>query len=585
MITIETQLATWFGSADKPLLGFVHVPISGTAREAVVMCPPLGKEHIDTYRGMRLLGEKLAARGMAAFRFEYAGVGDSAGAEDDPVALTFWLESIVSAVDYVRRAGAESVSIVGLRVGALLAASALEACGTVNSIVLWDPILTGRNYLREQRAFYAISVGEDDPTDSRVSIMGGVLAPECADQLSRLRITGPFLGRPHTLLAVKSSAVESRAVAGLAATLDPEMMILENHDAFTSPPSFYVDIPYDHIEELAEWVAEHAPVTSHAFTPAITTTARVAVTPSGDEVFESLERVGPSKLFAIRTHPAGTESPGGTLAPPTPERGLLFYTTAVEHRCGPGRSWVTIAREAAEHGVTSLRFDRRGVGDTGPIRADMPTAVYSRNADEDALAAVDALGADPKNLILAGLCSGGWTAASVALKVGARSTVLVDMILWSVRRKKSLVDAVLPEAPRAISDGEKQKLPFKASLKAQLQSRLPYLAWKLLGQRGITQVPEVLLDALDKKGVHATVVLSPADVDWFRQQRGPEGIARMARRGYDFDAIMAPVGDHPAYHRDLRTLIQSSAVSAVATQFGGSKPGQCVSRTTSGRSM
>ena len=117
---------------------------------------------------MRLLGEKLAAQGMAAFRFEYAGVGDSAGAEDDPDALTLWLKSIVSAVDYVRQAGAESVSIVGLRVGALLAASALQECGHVNSIVLWDPILTGRNYLREQRAFYAISVGEDDPADSRV---------------------------------------------------------------------------------------------------------------------------------------------------------------------------------------------------------------------------------------------------------------------------------------------------------------------------------------------------------------------------------------------------------------------------------
>ncbi len=148
VITIETQLATWFGSADRPLLGFLHVPSSGTVREAVVMCPPLGKEHIDTYRGMRLLGEKLAAQGMAAFRFEYAGVGDSAGAEDDPDALTLWLKSIVSAVDYVRQAGAESVSIVGLRVGALLAASALQECGHVNSIVLWDPILTGRNYLR-----------------------------------------------------------------------------------------------------------------------------------------------------------------------------------------------------------------------------------------------------------------------------------------------------------------------------------------------------------------------------------------------------------------------------------------------------
>ena len=144
---------------------------------------------------------------MAAFRFEYAGVGDSAGAEDDPDALTLWLKSIVSAVDYVRQAGR------GIRqhrrTESWLPSWQRRHCrsaGHVNSIVLWDPILTGPQLPQgEQRAFYAISVGEDDPADSRVSIMGGVLAPECADQLSRLRITGPFLGRPRTLLAVTVS--------------------------------------------------------------------------------------------------------------------------------------------------------------------------------------------------------------------------------------------------------------------------------------------------------------------------------------------------------------------------------------------
>ena len=571
VITIETQLATWFGPADKPLLGFVHVPTSGTAREAVVMCPPLGKEHIDTYRGMRLLGEKLAAQGMAAFRFEYAGVGDSAGAEDDPDALTLWLKSIVSAVDYVRRAGAESVSIVGLRVGALLAASALQECGHVNSIVLWDPILTGRNYLREQRAFYAISVGEDDPADSRVSIMGGVLAPECADQLSRLRITGPFLGRPRTLLAVKSSVLDSRAVAGLAATLDPEMMILENHDAFTSPPSFYVDIPYTHISEIAQWLDRHAPASSSAFTPAITTTARVTVTEVGEEVFETLERFGAQELFAIRTHPATSpESEAGNISTTDapPERGLLFFTTAIEHRVGPGRSWVTIAREAAALSVTSLRFDRRGVGDSGPIDADNPTSVYSHAADEDARTAVAALGADPRNLVMTGLCSGAWTSASMALQMGARSTILVNMILWSVRRKKSLMDAVLPEAPRIDPGAETTKLPLRGRVKGVLQSRLPYPAWKLLGIRGITQVPEVMLEALCKRGVDTTVILSPADAAWFNQQRGPEGVARMTHRGQTFDAIMPPVGDHPSYHRDLRNIVQTKAISSIAKAFG-----------------
>ncbi len=572
VITIETQLATWFGPAEAPLLGFVHVPTSGIAREAVVLCSPIGKEHIDTYRGMRLLADELAARGIVAFRFDYEGVGDSSGNEDAPDAMDRWRSSIVSAVDFVRQCGAQSVSIVGLRLGALLAASALEGCGTINSVVLWDPVVNGRSFIREQRAFYSISVGEDDPTDPRVSIMGGALAPECVDELTQTRLKYPFPGNPQTLLAVRSSMKGSGAITRLTSELQPDVLTLENHEAFTSPPSFYVDIPYRHIDEIAGWIDRHAPATTHTVSPTIELTARVAVTPTGDDVYESLERVGADQLFAIRTHPATsvahTSVDASAASFGKPERGMVFFTTAIEHRIGPGRSWVHIARDAAEHSVTSLRFDRRGVGDTGHIDANNPTSVYSRAADEDALTAVAALGAAPENVILAGLCSGGWTAASVALRLGARSTILVNTILWSTRRKRSLTDAVLPESPKIISGTDTTKPPLRAVIKAQLQSRLPYFAWKLLGHRGITQVPEVLLDALHRRGVPTKVILSPADAEWFRQQRGDEGIARMTRRGYAFDAVMAEVGDHPSYHRDLRSIIRRESMSVVAKQFG-----------------
>lgn len=562
---------TWFGPANSPLLGFVHVPTSGSIREAVVLCAPIGKEHIDTYRGIRHLANELAARGIAAFRFDYEGVGDSAGHEDAPDALSRWQASIASAVEYVRASGARSVSIVGLRLGALLAASALEECGPINSIVLWDPVVQGRNFVREQRALYSISVGQDDPADPRISIMGGALAPECAHNLMSTRMTYPFPGNPRTLLAVRSVDKDSTRIARLISALQPDVLVLENHETFTSPPSFYVDIPYRHINEIAGWIDANAPAESHAFNPTITPTARVSVTPAGDEVYETLERVGAHRMFAIRTHPA-IAAAGSTLAVQaadfgTPERGLVFFTTAIEHRIGPGRSWVTIARDAASDSVTTLRFDRRGVGDTGHIDAENPTAVYSVAADMDALAAVTALGADPKNVILAGLCSGGWTAAAVALKVNARATILVNMILWSLRRKRSLVNAVLPEAPRMSSDPD-AKLPFRPALKKQLQAHLPYRLWKMLGHRGITQVPEVLLDALHRRGVQVKTILSPVDAAWFHSQRGREGVDRMTLRGYTFDAVMPDVGDHPSYHRDLRKILHAESISTIKAQFG-----------------
>ncbi len=52
-------------------------------------------------------------------------------------------------------AGRARVAVVGLRIGATLAAAELARGGEVDDLVLWDPHATGRAFLREQRAFWA----------------------------------------------------------------------------------------------------------------------------------------------------------------------------------------------------------------------------------------------------------------------------------------------------------------------------------------------------------------------------------------------------------------------------------------------
>jgi hypothetical protein len=112
------------------------------------------------------------------------------------------------------------------------------------------------------------------------------------------------------------------------------------------------------------------------------------------------------------------------------------------------------------------------------------------------------------------------------------------------------------------SDPEWQKTP-RARIKKFLQRHLPYRMWHVLGVRGITQVPEVLLRPLMERGVQTTVILSPHDHDWFETQRGPEGLARLERSGRVPRITTTGIGDHTAYHAAVRSAVRDSILEWV----------------------
>jgi len=146
------MLPVFFGDPAESLYGVYHPPDRPTAKPAgVVLCQPAFHESVNSHRAMRALAEQFGRAGVHTLRFDYRGTGDSAGESGD------WdvercTADIGTAMDEIKASrGLTSVGLVGLRLGASLAARTAARRGGVPFVVLWEPIVEGGSYLQELR--------------------------------------------------------------------------------------------------------------------------------------------------------------------------------------------------------------------------------------------------------------------------------------------------------------------------------------------------------------------------------------------------------------------------------------------------
>jgi pimeloyl-ACP methyl ester carboxylesterase len=91
----------------------------------------------------------LAQEGHHVLRFDYFGTGDSAGRVEEG-SLSAWVEDIQQAALELREiSGARQLSILGKRLGGALAIKACRAGLDAKRLVLWDPVVKGRDYVSE----------------------------------------------------------------------------------------------------------------------------------------------------------------------------------------------------------------------------------------------------------------------------------------------------------------------------------------------------------------------------------------------------------------------------------------------------
>ncbi|MGA5541617.1 serine aminopeptidase domain-containing protein [Mycobacterium sp. NPDC051198] len=553
-------MPTWFGPEQSRLFGVVHVPDGGVARAGVVICPPLGRQHLDTYRGLKLLAQQLCAKGFAVLRFDYAGTGDSMGDQCLDSAVDGYMDSIRTAVGYLRASGVQSVTLVGLRAGALLAATVAPSIEGLDGLVLWDPATDGRRYLREQQALYQMTVGGQDPDElpsepDAVPLLGLTLSTAAAAALRALKMP-TTVGSAPVLVLSRPEHADDKRLADLLAADSCTLQKIAGQPEFVEPPSIVVKIPMTTLATIEKWLDANLTSETVAFQPEFCDLAVADELPDGRTVAELITELGPNRLFAIRTELAGSAEAGPT---------VLFHNTACEHRVGSGRIWPDTARELAALGVRVVRYDRRGVGDTG-VATDEFAWMHSPVAKADVTDAADALAVPADRLIMTGICSGAWNSAYGGLERGAKLVVLLNILLYTWRSEGGS-ERIAQVTDAAAGDEDTEERRTWGMVKQGLRKWLPYQGWLLLGRLGYTQAPEVLLKTLDKSGVPTELVLSPSDYEWYVEHRGLIGAKRLARHGWAPKLTVAPAGDHAVLHRGLQNFMRKYVVDAARREF------------------
>lgn len=557
-----TATPVWFGPAARPLFGWVHTPPGGRARAGVVICPPFIREHLQAHYTLRLLAEELERRDIAALRFDYDGMGDSAGDARDPHRVAAWLASVHHGMRLLSDAGVPAVSLVGMRIGATLAAQAAFERGRVPQLVLWDPCVSGRSYLREQAAVAQLALRrEPEPGDRSSDTPGLRFSEETVGEMRDLnleRLRTPVADRVLLLsredreraggvmASLGAAGVEQREATGQAALMDRGMPWLE--------------IPYGLLSGVADWIDDGAPGSSVPVRiPPQAGQAVVGATPDGSPIVERPVSIGPAGLFGIVTEVPGQVGPGPA---------AVFVNVANGHHVGPNRMWVDLARQWAAHGIRSLRFDLSGVGDS-PVRrpAQEPFVARAAEAFADVADAANAIAPhDPRQVVLIGHCASAYQAIDSALELGVAGVVALNPVLSFVPpelERHQPLDAhrraALPRTPLIESFHGTGRL-------SALRERVPSLGWRVRLWSHPGRRPGAWLRTLATAGTDVLVVNGEREHRPFRLGMSRYRRARLERTGL-LRIEYRPELEHGLLLGDQRAMVADLVTAHVVDRF------------------
>jgi alpha/beta superfamily hydrolase len=197
----------------RTLLG-VHSAATGRPRKTgIVICPSVALEYERCYRGLGILAQHLAASGFETLRFDYSCTGDSFGFAPDAL-IEHWAEDVAEAARELQQlANLPRIALLGMRLGALIAARALQHGARAQSLFCWDPPVTGAQWLDEMRALNRAHYAKKNryrtpdyqlvpPTDA---LLGMPMSPQLIDGIAGLELAPATPALPVTVISTDGS--------------------------------------------------------------------------------------------------------------------------------------------------------------------------------------------------------------------------------------------------------------------------------------------------------------------------------------------------------------------------------------------
>lgn len=531
--------------------GWLHLPAVDRAATGVVLCNPFGNEALCVHRGWRDFAESVTvACGMAVLRFDYPGTGDSEGVEEDPARFCAWVDSIKAATEYLRTVtGVTRIVLCGLRLGATLAVLAAEELADVEGVVLMAPVIVGKRYIRELRMQHQSCIkalADQEAAQSREAVQGvGALGfdlyADALEKLASIDLTKRLRSPAPRVLLHDISVSESlnklvECFRGHGASAD--VRIFPEYDSFLLPDPTFCVPPRGAFDSVLEWLGSRGGTSEVAAAEILQPSAHARINFAGGH--ETPVVFGSGRYVGVMCKPrnANEHAPA-----------VLIMNTAGVHRVGCARHSVLMARRLAAQGITSLRMDLGGVGDSS-YHDDKPNieGVYARHSIADATAGVERLiAAGHSGVVMFGVCAGAYVSVHTTLKhpavVGCIS-VNLPFFFWGAPRRNSRAPSQV--YMRSVRD------PRKWLLLLTGRSDLRRIAVSLVRRWCERSSVRRLLMALEKRHVPTSLVYGPLDA----------GLDEVPKASYfeELEYVTATVLeqlDHSLYSRTARNVVSN----------------------------
>jgi len=564
----------YLGEGQQALWVLRDRPESGGKGFRWIICPPVGIDYMNAYRGLRHLAEALAGEGHESWRFDYPQTGSSADPQqDDQVAL--WTDSIIRLIDHLREISpGAGIGLIGFRFGATLAA--LASCQRrVDALVCWSPLIKGSQLVRQTLLLQ--QAAEQQQEDDLLEAAGWVLNAATRESLSAINLLRCSPAAREILVIDSESAMRSGRLAG--AWQDPARV---RHEIIDEAPLLQVDahltgVPQQTIDCICGWASTVSKEKGGGPPPAsadgcsgLVAPARLQAHPegskSGQAVIEDAGYLG-SVLFAVHCRPAGEHDRNAPL--------VLLLNSGSNHQVGPNRLYVTLARLLAAAGIESLRLDLPGLGETPAIEGDDENLPYPPNPVRAMQQAIDALDPGGRPLILVGLCSGAYHGflGAIELQADIREVILINPLTFYWEQGMQLEDAPSvsygewswyqqslrdPDRWKRLLSGRINPWPIAVSMSRRLLLKLKTLSRRMLERlepRQPNRITPSLRNSLRKiedRGIHLSLVFSETDpgLAIIRDQAG-RPLQAMLKRGAA-EMLLIRQADHTLSRRQAR---------------------------------
>lgn len=463
MQAIESKLprALFFGPSGQELFGWLHCPPTGeSVRDiGVVLCAAYGREELCSHRTLLHLANSAARAGMPALRFDYLGTGDSAGSDQEPGRVVAWVNSVTRAIEELKRqTGVSRICLVGLRLGAALGLLAAQGRDDVIAMACIAPVVSGRAFMREIKLL-ALSARRGKTASAEpggaIEAGGFIFSEQTQSDIAAINVLQLVVPR-----SFKALIIDREEAPGAQQWVDSlrQTGVWVDHRLEPGYPEMmegtvFNVIPHKMIADVALWLGDLAHSCPAAPPPAPPNEAPQASRLSTAAMFETPVAIGDApQLAGLLSEPArDPETPTQG-----PKVGVILLSAGIARRIGPSRLYVELAREWAGQGVTVLRLDLSGLGDSPSHPKHGEQMVYSPAAMGEVTRAVELMRSRIGDgaLYVMGMCSGGYHGLKAALNgADVDSVVVINPLTFNWREGDTLIS---DHAPHVVTQAVSQ---------------------------------------------------------------------------------------------------------------------------------